>query len=471
MIQDEKLDFWIKNNLNVLMIGEKGVGKTHLAIQAFKRNNLRFKYFSGPTLDPWIDLLGCPREKVTKDGVSFLDFIQPKELAHDEVDCIFVDEISRAHYKVKNAILELLQFKSVNGRKFNNLKFVWAAMNPPDSSRRYQVEELDDAQWDRFQVHVTLDYKPDKKYFIGKFGPEKAKAAIEWWNSIDTKFKHLVSPRRLDYALEYSAIGGDLHDILSKDVNVTELSKLLGTGPIVERLKRIVQMNDKADAQKIVNDSNLYGVAERYIKTNEEYIEMFLPLLSEEKLMTLFGENNIKIQTYFSNKVAEEKTSGDEDGPHITMMRELIKAKTSTTLVAKARGLLQGQQVSEVARPKNSNEEMSKVLTKLQKKNRTPTQQREILDSLSALYQNSYHSTDQANAETMLAAAVKFGQSLSDNQLSGEYADVALIAAALNKLIKKPTNSLYISLDNDKETFKKTLDRLVKIDKDNEVPF
>ena len=43
-----------------------------------------------------------------------------------------MDEFSRAHKKVRNAVMELIQFKSINGRKFKNLKIVWAAINPDD---------------------------------------------------------------------------------------------------------------------------------------------------------------------------------------------------------------------------------------------------------------------------------------------------------------------------------------------------
>lgn len=464
MIAPEKLDFWIKNNLNVLMIGEKGVGKTHLAIDAFKRNNLRYLYFSGPTLDPYLELTGVPKEKKDSDGNSYLDFIKPKALALDQVDCIFIDEISRAHYKVKNAVLEIIQFKSVNGLKLNNLKFVWAAMNPPDSARRYQVEELDDAQWDRFQVHVTLDYKPDVKYFIGKFGPKKAKAAVEWWDAIDSKFKHLVSPRRLDYALEYSGIGGDLRDILPRDVNVTELSKLLGTGPIVERLKSIAQTNNIKDAQKIVNDSNLYAVAERYIKTNEDYIRIFLPLLSQEKLITLFGENNIKIQTFFSDKVAEEKLN-NEDGPYITIFRELIKAKTSAAYVKKATDILQFHQIPTIAPPKNSNEVMSKVIKKINTKGAIKTQYQkvEVFAALQGLFANSYHTTDKTNAEHMLFCAVKFSEILTDKNLNGEFFDVADMAVKLGSLVKTPSDSMYQVFGMNKEDFSDSFDRLAKI--------
>lgn len=466
MITPEKLDFWIKNNLNVLMIGEKGVGKTHLTVDAFKRNNLRFKYFSAPTLDPYVDLIGIPREKRDSQGNSFLEFIQPRELANDEIDCIFIDEISRAHYKVKNAILELIQFKSVNGRKFNNLRFVWAAMNPPDSGRRYQVEELDDAQWDRFQVHVNLEYKPDAKFFIGKFG-EKGKAAIEWWNNIDKKLNYLVSPRRLEYALEYNLIGGDLRDILPKEVNVSELNRLLGTGPVLDRLKKIVNDNDKVEAEKLVKDSNMYAVAEKYIIADEKYINLFLPYLSDEKIVTLYGLNNQKISQFFYDQVNKENESGKVDsGRFVQILRDIIKAKTNAGLVKKASDLLRGQGISEVKKPDNLNEVMQKTQELANKKLIKEEEKQTIYDNIRTLYVNNYQSGDKHNAESMQDVIIKLCAKLNDKNILDKYKELPDISVALTNLIKSP-ESLIKQFSHTKEslaTFEKRM-------KDFETPF
>lgn len=470
MITPEKLDFWIKNNINVLMIGEKGVGKTHLAIEAFKRNGLRFKYFSGPTLDPYVDVIGIPFRNNDSNGNPYLDFILPRELANDEVDCIFIDEISRAHYKVKNAVLELIQFRSVNGRKFNNLRFIWAAMNPPDSNRRYQVEELDDAHWDRFDVHTTIEYKPDSKFFIGKFG-DKGKAAIEWWNNIDDKLKYLVSPRRLEKALNYNAIGGDLRDILSKEVNVTELSKMLGTGPIIDRLKKIVADNNVEEGKKLVKDSNLYSVAERHIIAEEKYINFFLPLLGDEKLLTLLSVNNTKIGFFFSENVAKEKDGGMSDiGKYTQFMRDIIKANTNTGLVAKSKKILDGHGVPHVKKPDNLNEKMQRVQElagKVNKKNDAIKKQ--MYNDLKELYLHSYHSTDQHNAETMLANLLKLSENLNNDEIIDSYKELPSISIELRGLIKKPV-ALYKDFGFTSDTLRIKMERMEEIEKEM-VPF
>ena len=61
---DKKIDFWIKNNQNVLFLGKHGVGKTAIVKEAFERHNLKYRYFSASTMDPWVDFIGVPKETI-----------------------------------------------------------------------------------------------------------------------------------------------------------------------------------------------------------------------------------------------------------------------------------------------------------------------------------------------------------------------------------------------------------------------
>ncbi len=78
-ITDHDLDFWIASNQNVLMIGLHGIGKTARIVEAFKRNNLNWKYFSASTMDPWVDFIGIPRSKTDENGNEYLDLLRPKD--------------------------------------------------------------------------------------------------------------------------------------------------------------------------------------------------------------------------------------------------------------------------------------------------------------------------------------------------------------------------------------------------------
>lgn len=226
MIPIKKLDFWVNNNLNVLLVGSHGIGKTSIIESAFSRHDVKWKYFSAATMDPWVDFIGVPKEKI-EDGVSYLDLIRPKEFANDEIEFIFFDEFNRAPSKVRNAVMELIQFKSINGRKFNNLRGIWAAINPHDDESTYDVERLDPAQEDRFHVRYELPIVPDQDYFINKYGSEVGIRAVAWWNSLVDSVKPLVSPRRLDLATDLILKGGDPNDYLDHQVRPKTLKSAI----------------------------------------------------------------------------------------------------------------------------------------------------------------------------------------------------------------------------------------------------
>jgi hypothetical protein len=221
----KKTDLWIANGWNVLMVGDHGIGKTAIIKDAFERNNLKWKYFSASTMDPWVDFVGVPKEVQGEDGSSYLDLIQRKEFQDDTIEALFFDEFNRAPDKVRNAVMELIQFKAINGRPLTNLKCVWAAINPYDENETYDVEELDPAQEDRFQIQIELPNEPNKRYFQEKYGARMGTRAVEWWIYLPDNLKRLVSPRRLDYAIDVYTNGGDLEDVLNSEVRPKTLRR------------------------------------------------------------------------------------------------------------------------------------------------------------------------------------------------------------------------------------------------------
>ncbi len=285
---ESKLDFWIKNNLNVLFTGKHGVGKTTIILDAFKRNNLKWLYFSGSTLDPWVDFVGVPKEVTdTASGKSYLDLIRPKHFAEDEVEAIFIDEYNRSKEKIRNATMELIQFKSINGKKFKNLKLVWAAINPSDdmdSNSTYDVDKIDPAQKDRFEIQVEIPYKVNLNFFQKKYGEADAKAAVSWWNDLPQEHKDSVSPRRLDYILNLYQLGGDIRDVLppSTKINVTKLISELKSGGSLKILKAIFDARNSIEAKTFLTDQNNYNAVIKHIIASKEFMDFFFEFIPEE---------------------------------------------------------------------------------------------------------------------------------------------------------------------------------------------
>ena len=330
----EKLDLYYKAQANVLLVGEHGVGKTSVVKQVFESNGLKLGeswfYFSASTLDPWVDFIGIPKEK-EENGINFVELIRPKAFADSsKIEALFIDEYNRAPKKIRNAVMELIQFKSINGKRFPNLKVVWAAINPEDEKETYDVEKLDPAQKDRFVVPIVVPYACDIEYFNNKFGEERATIAIDWWNRIPQDIRSKISPRRLDYALEYAAKGIPLEDILPKESNVNALRQALANGPIGKKLKKLYDDQNTKEAKLFLAIENNYDNALKHITNNEDYIKFFTPLFKKENISLLISEDNNRIGDYVIKNCNNEPVFK-------SVIENILTASTNPSVLKKIR--------------------------------------------------------------------------------------------------------------------------------------
>lgn len=343
-----KLDHWINNNLNVCFVGRHGVGKTAMIKSAFERHNLIWRYFSASTMDPWTDFVGVPKEKTEnqlpdqfniikelskidkvlaqqwvvnnwhmpedkaieivnytinhQEGKTYLDFVRPRFLGGDnrgstipneEVEALFFDEYNRSTKKIRNSVMELIQFKSVNGYRFPKLRFVWIAINPDEEEQiHYDVEQMDAAQADRFHITIKIPYRPDVEWFRSQYGQRMADSAISWWDELDEDNKRRISPRRLQYALDCAKSKGDLHDILPPSSNVSKLIANLKDGRIMEKLEELIKNNDPELTKKFLLIENNCTAAMKYIPKSEKMMSFFLPHMPKEKIVSLMDDSS-----------------------------------------------------------------------------------------------------------------------------------------------------------------------------------
>ena len=301
MINKTKLKFWLDHNLNVILEGHAGVGKTAVISESFTQRfgeiNEKWLYFSAATMDAYIDLIGVPRESKDEKG-SFLEMVRPKVLRDDEIEAIFLDEYNRAPKAVRNAVMELIQFKSINGRPFKNLKIVWVAINPYDENGTYDVEKLDPAQLDRFHIHYKVPYELDAIYFKKKFGKEVAEIAKEYWDKLDDDVRRVVSPRRMDYALEIHLKGGFIReDVIPTKANPKILIEKLSGVNRLSDFMRVLEEGTKAEVKKfLANDANFFACKEHIV----ENPDTCLAYLAEERVSSLMDEFP-KIDEYVTN--------------------------------------------------------------------------------------------------------------------------------------------------------------------------
>ena len=200
-----KLQSYIGAELNVLVKGQAGTGKTAMLNRACANLGWRMKYYSASTLDPFADLVGIP---VPDTERKVVEYYRPREV--DEAEVIFFDEANRADVKTLNAIFEIIQFRSINGEPLPNLKCVVVAINPVEEG--YDTEELDIALLDRFDVYLESEVEADYTYLKGKYGTDYARVGRDLFNDYQKSYKASLrskknemgyfSPRRLDKLME-----------------------------------------------------------------------------------------------------------------------------------------------------------------------------------------------------------------------------------------------------------------------------
>ena len=144
----------------LLLIGPHGTAKSMLLEKLAQTLNLEFRHYNASTLN-FDDLVGFP----VPDGEKVKYLRTPLDAWNAEA--IFVDEISRCRIDMQNRLFPLVHECKLQGQELTNLKYRWAAMNPPptgeeDENHQYiGAEPLDPAFADRFHwiIHVPTNLK------------------------------------------------------------------------------------------------------------------------------------------------------------------------------------------------------------------------------------------------------------------------------------------------------------------------
>lgn len=306
VLNESLLKEWASMHYNILLLGFHGVGKTEVIKSVWEKMKLKYRYFNAATLDPWVDFIGIPKAKTDKDGNDYVDLVRPK-FHTENIEALFIDEISRCNPKISNAIFELIQFKSINGHKFPKLKMVWCAANPGDDEN-YNTSKMDAALVDRFHIITNINSEPSQAYFAKRFNPELADSAIAW---VKTQPVY-ISPRRLEYALQAVIDGTHAQHVLPKDCNIPMFMRMIKTGSAVQEFNKMVKENaSEEDYKKFFSKPN--NVSECYDiliasdgkKPGEHWAK--LNYLPKENIMAILRKDKSeKIMEFFTQSAKED---------------------------------------------------------------------------------------------------------------------------------------------------------------------
>ena len=281
----ELLEHAALNGFNVLLEGRPGTGKTAFVTQALDNLGWNWKYFSASTMDPHLHLIGIPREVNGR-----MEMLLPADIDFDNLEAIFLDEYNRSNKKVRNAVLELIQFKSINGKKFPKLKVIFAAINPDDDEEfTYDVEKLDQAQRTRFHQTIPVPNEPCDVYFKEKHGSVGV-LAVKWWEGQDQKVKNLVSPRSLEYIVEVFVAKGDIKYVLGgSEINTGELAQYLAKPDPVQVLDDLCN-ESKTKKKAFFRDNNDFKHVRSELFDKDRYLDELSCYVPDEELMVAMRE-------------------------------------------------------------------------------------------------------------------------------------------------------------------------------------
>lgn len=138
----------------LLLIGRSGTGKTYLLNSLSEVLSLEHRHYNA-SLISFDDLIGFPFPEQEAGTVRFLETPATVWPAQS----VLIDEISRCKPEHQNRLFALVHERKIQGIALSNLRFRWAAMNPPSGDQGGDddylgSEPLDPALADRFSLFV-----------------------------------------------------------------------------------------------------------------------------------------------------------------------------------------------------------------------------------------------------------------------------------------------------------------------------
>lgn len=116
----------------LMVAGQRGSGKTEIMKAETAASGCLEAYVNLSVMER-VDMGGYPDMMSSKEGKKFIDYLLPAffkpMIEGDQPVVLLLDEVDKADQSLQAPLLELVQFRSVNGRKLKNLKAILATGN------------------------------------------------------------------------------------------------------------------------------------------------------------------------------------------------------------------------------------------------------------------------------------------------------------------------------------------------------
>lgn len=264
--RNSKFNFWLKNSVNVLLLGLSGVGKTMMILERLQAEGL---------------ILGDTAAYFSTPNNTFVGDLKTAKV-------ILFDNLNDPNaWKVAK---ELISFRAYQGTKINGA--IWGCYTTT-------TENLIFDSLDFFDVTVEIPDEPNVEYFVEKYGKDLADSSLAWYEDLRSKdTNYRVSPRRLDIALNMFVMKGDMRDVLPVHCNVSKLMLEIIGKPTCQKFNDFyVKRDDPGTDGKIVEffeNANLAATA-RSLKDHNDFSRdqkvYFLPYFPSSVIVE-FMEND-----------------------------------------------------------------------------------------------------------------------------------------------------------------------------------
>ncbi len=141
----------------LLLIGKHGTAKSFLLERLAESLGLDYRFYNASLVN-YDDLVGIPIPNADQTALGYIS--TPTAIWGAEV--VFLDEINRTRPDLQNKLFSIVHERRVQGIPLRDLRYRWAAMNPPASDDAesddvyHGVEPLDPALADRFGFLIEV---------------------------------------------------------------------------------------------------------------------------------------------------------------------------------------------------------------------------------------------------------------------------------------------------------------------------